>query len=135
VLVRLSDIKANILIVDDNAETRSAIRMTLGLESQVSYKFKEAGTAESGLQSVKSNEPNIIILDLHLPGKSGFDFLSRLNKMKPRLKERVLILTADDSLKNIWQAESHGVNAYHFMGKPFESDELRAQVLGLALTN
>lgn len=133
--LELSDVKANILIVDDNAETRNAIRMTLGLESQVTYTFTEAGTVDSGLQLIESVEPNIIILDIHLPGKSGFDFLKKLSKLRPVLKKRIIILTADDSMDNMWQAESEGVNAYRFMGKPFESDELRAQVLGLALAN
>lgn len=131
--MKLSDVKARILIVDDNADTRDAIRMTLGLESQVTYTYTEAGTVDSGLRSIKTDEPNIIILDIHLPGKSGFDFLDTLSKIQPALKDRVIVLTAEDSMKNLWQAELKGVDVYRFMGKPFEGDELRAQVLGLAL--
>ncbi|HSW79257.1 MAG TPA: response regulator [Candidatus Saccharimonadales bacterium] len=132
---KLSDVKAHILIVDDNEDTRNAIRLTLELESQVNYSFKEANTVSKGLKFFKSFKPNVIILDLHLPGENGFAFLEKLRKIRPSANDAVIVLTADDSFKNLWRAESSGVDAYHFMGKPFEGSELRAQVLGLALLN
>ena len=132
---KLSDVKAHILIVDDNDDTRNAIRLTLELESQVNYSFTEANTVDAGLKKFKSFKPSIIILDIHMPGQNGFDFLDKLTKLKPAASDCVIILTADDSFKNLWRAESSGVNAYHFMGKPFEVNELRAQVLGMALAN
>lgn len=132
--MNLSDVKAHILIVDDNEETRNAIRMTLELESQVAYTFAEASTVAKGLNLIKKFKPNVIILDIHMPGANGFAFLDKLRKIFPGAKDNTIILTADDSFKNLWNAESKGIDPYHFMGKPFEGNELRAQVLGLALT-
>jgi CheY-like chemotaxis protein len=131
-ITKLHHIKAKILIVDDNAETRNAIRLTLESEAEGAYTFKSADTVPAGLKAVDSFKPDVIILDLHMPGQNGFDFLDSLSKHTfPKFK--VVLLTADNTLKNLWEAESKGINAYHFMGKPFEGDELRALVLSLVL--
>jgi CheY-like chemotaxis protein len=131
--LELSDIRAKVLIIDDDADIRNAVRLTLESESGVNYVFSEAGNVASGLTAVKSTKPTVIILDLHMPGENGFDFMNKLQKdgLFPRAK--VIILTADNSIKNLLEAESKGVNAYHFMGKPFVNDDLRALVLSLVL--
>lgn len=131
--MKLLGAKARVLIVDDNAETRNAIRMTLESESYVAYSFTESATVASGMKVVENWQPDVIILDIHMPGENGFDFIDGLDKRHLPKKKNILVLTADDTLKNIWQVQSKGIDAYRFMGKPFESEELRAQVLGIAL--
>ncbi len=131
--MKLSGVKARVLIVDDNIETRNAIRMALEYEPYLAYAFTESGSVASGLSAVDNWKPDVIILDIHMPGENGFDFLDKLDEQRASKKNNVLVLTADDTLKNIWQVQSKGIDAYRFMGKPFESEELRAQVLGIAL--
>ena len=46
---------------------------------------------------------------------------------------KVIMLTADDQLDNIFKAEDKGIGAYHFLGKPFDISELQALVLDLSL--
>ena len=132
--MKLSDIKAKVLIVDDDADIRRAVRMTLESEPVVSYAFTEAGNVVSGLEALKSTGTDVVILDIHMPGKNGFDFTHKLEKDKSLPLAKVIILTADDSIKNLLKAESKGVDAYHFIGKPFISDELRATVLSVVLS-
>jgi DNA-binding NtrC family response regulator len=127
------DIKAKVLIIDDDADVRSAVRMTLELEPGVNYAFSEAGDVPTGLKALKSTDSDVVILDLHMPGEDGFDFIDKLEKAKSFPLAKVIILTADDSIKNLLKAEREGVNAYHFIGKPFASAELRALVLSLIL--
>ena len=131
--MKLSDIKARILIVDDDADVRNAVRMTLESEQAVNYTFSEAGSASSGLDALESAKSDVVILDLHMPGEDGFDFMDKLKKTAFLPMTRVIILTADDSGKNLWEAVNRGINAYHFIGKPFVNDELRALVLSLVL--
>jgi CheY-like chemotaxis protein len=131
-ITKLHHIKGKILIVDDNAETRTAIKLTLESGTNGTYVFKSASTVSSGLKAIASFQPDLIILDLHLPGQNGFDFLDSLKDYNFS-ESNVVLLTADNSLKNLWEAESKGVNAYHFIGKPFEGDELRALILGMLL--
>src|SRR5215475_10926482 len=97
--LKLSDVNAHVLIVDDNAETRNAIRLTLELESEVKYTFLEANSVSKGLSAIKKFKPNVIILDLHFPGQNGFTFLDKLRKIRRNAAEKVIILTADDSFK------------------------------------
>jgi CheY-like chemotaxis protein len=131
--LELSDIKARVLIIDDDADIRSAVRMTLESEYGVGYVFTEADSVASGLIAIKSSQPDVIILDLHMPGENGFDFMNKFKKDTSLPAAKIIILTADDSIKNLLKAEGKGVNAYHFMGKPFISDDLRAMVLSLVL--
>ena len=131
--MELSDIKAKVLIVDDDADIRSAVRLTLESELGARYTFSEAANVTSGLKALKSSRPDVVILDLHMPGEDGFDFMNKQKKDSSLPKTKMIILTADDSFKNLWKAENRGINAYHFMGKPFVSDELRALVLSLVL--
>lgn len=129
----IADIRAKILIVDDDADIRSAVRLTLESELGARYTFTEAATVPSALQALKSAKPDVVILDLHMPGEDGFDFMNKQKRDSSLPQAKVIILTADDSFKNLWKAENKGINAYHFMGKPFVSDELRALVLSLVL--
>jgi CheY-like chemotaxis protein len=130
--VKLSDIRAGILIIDDNADVRTAVRMTLEGEPGVRYEFTEAGSAASGLQALKTVKSDVVILDLHMPGEDGFDFMTKLKKTKLLPLTKVVVLTADNSSKSLMRSVRKGINAYNFIGKPFVSEELRALVLRLA---
>jgi len=131
--LELADIKAKVLIIDDDADIRNVVRMTLESESGVNYSFAEADNVASGLAALKSTKPTVIILDLHMPSENGFDFMNKLKKDHSLPRTKVIILTADNSIKNLLKAEVRGVNAYQFVGKPFVNDELRATVLSMVL--
>jgi DNA-binding response OmpR family regulator len=82
---------------------------------------------------MKAIKPDIVILDLHMPDKTGFDFMNIVQKNKLLAKAKVIMLTADDTLGNLFKAEHKGIGAYHFLGKPFNISELQALVLDLSL--
>jgi two-component system alkaline phosphatase synthesis response regulator PhoP len=123
--LKLSDVKAKVLIIDDDADVRSAVRMTLESERGAKLSFLEADNVPSGLKALKSANPEVVILDIHMPGEDGFDFMNRLKQDESLPQPKIIMLTADDSIKNVWRAEKKGIDAYHFIGKPFRSDDLQ----------
>ena len=122
-----------ILIVDDDFHIRDSIRLALVEQDFVKVEISESIDVASGIQQLKNLNPDIIILDLHMPDKTGFDFIDIARKDESFAQVKVIILTADDTLDNIFQAEAKGIGAFHFLGKPFSVADLQALVLSLSL--
>jgi DNA-binding NtrC family response regulator len=122
-----------ILIVDDDAHIREAVRLTVEEQDFLNVEVTESADVTSGIQQMKDIRPDIVILDLHMPGKTGFDFMDIVHKNKLLAKAKVIMLTADDTLGNLFKAEHKGIGAYHFLGKPFNVSDLQALVLDLSL--
>jgi DNA-binding NtrC family response regulator len=122
-----------ILIIDDDASIREAIRLTVEEQDFLNVEVTESADVTSGIQQMKDIRPDIVILDLHMPGKTGFDFMDIVHKNKLLAKAKVIMLTADDTLGNLFKAEHKGIGAYHFLGKPFNISDLQALVLDLSL--
>lgn len=122
-----------ILIVDDDASIREAVRLTLEDLDYLDIEITESADVASGIQKMKGTNFDIVILDMHMPDKTGLDFMDIMNKDKLSTRAEVIMLTADDTLENVFKAESKGIGAYHFIGKPFNISELQALVLSLSL--
>jgi DNA-binding response OmpR family regulator len=122
-----------ILIIDDDASIREAVRLTVEEQDFLNIEVTESADVASGIQQMKAIKPDIVILDLHMPDKTGFDFMNIVQKNKLLAKAKVIMLTADDTLGNLFKAEHKGIGAYHFLGKPFNISELQALVLDLSL--
>jgi DNA-binding response OmpR family regulator len=122
-----------ILIIDDDANIREAVRLTVEEQDFMNIEVTESADVASGIQQMKAIRPDIVILDLHMPDKTGFDFMNIVHKNKLLAKAKVIMLTADDTLGNLFKAEHKGIGAYHFLGKPFNISELQALVLDLSL--
>lgn len=104
-----------ILIVEDHADIRKLIRMTLEFEN---YEIHEAATADQGLEMVRQLRPDLLLLDIMMPGQlDGLD-LCRLAKSDPALgMPRVVLLTARGQAKDIEAGMNAGADAY--LLKPF----------------
>lgn len=122
-----------ILIVDDDADIRDAVRLSLEEQNYLAIDVTESSDVVSGIEQMRIINPDIVILDLHMPGKTGFDFMDLMNQDKNLARTKVIMLTADDTLANIFKAEDKGIGAYHFLGKPFNVSELQALVFSLGL--
>jgi DNA-binding response OmpR family regulator len=122
-----------ILIVDDDAGSREAVRLALEEQDFLNIEFAESSDVTSALKQLKDIKPDIIVLDLHLPGKNGFEFMDIVHKNKLLGSTEVIMLTADDTLENVFKAEYKGIETYHFLGKPFNISDLQALVLILSL--
>jgi len=115
---------AHILIVDDDNRVTSALRRTLAYEG---YQISVAANGEAALFIVRSRPPDLVILDLMLPGIDGFEVCRRLRSVGDGIA--VLMLTARDAVADRVAGLETGADDY--LVKPFASEELLARVKAL----
>lgn len=115
-----------VLIIDDHADTRTI------LSARLTKHHYNTVFAADGLQATavaRQVQPDVIILDLGLPGGSGFVVLQRLKSNTMLVGTPVIILTADESPESKLKALAAGAAAY--LQKPVEEDALVAAVDGV----
>ncbi|MGQ0814231.1 MAG: response regulator transcription factor [Gemmatimonadota bacterium] len=110
-----------ILIVEDEADMAFGLHKLFESEG---YSVKSAENAETAHDLLESFKPDVLILDLMLPGKNGFQFLSELRSLDKRT--RVLVLTARAEHESHVRALSSGADDY--VTKPFSTEVLLARV-------
>jgi signal transduction histidine kinase len=121
------DLKAStILVVDDHRYVRDMVRALF--ESQ-GYRVLEAADGDEGLAIAQSHRPDCVLLDVRLPGMSGFDVLDHLSQ-DPRTRETpVIMLTAsDESLESMDRALRGG--AVDYLTKPMSPARVAIRVRG-----
>jgi DNA-binding response OmpR family regulator len=110
----------SVLIVDDDEDILTAI------EEAFKITGAEVSTAKDGNTAVKmamDNNPDLLVLDAMLPGRSGFLVLEKLKGKKPRgSKPYVIMITGNTGKRHQVWAESLGAEAY--INKPFPMDRL-----------
>jgi two-component system response regulator AtoC len=117
-----------LLIIDDDADIVAAIRMALEDQEYVTLTVSHSNSVLDGLEQAEVLRPDIIILDLHMPDKSGFDFMDAIRHNKLQEKLKVIMLTADNSVQNVLTADDKNIKPYRFLGKPFNITDLQAAV-------
>ena len=122
-----------ILIVDDDAACREAIRLALIEQDFIDIEFSESASVACAIQQMTAIHPDIVILDLHMPGQNGFDFMDIVHKNKRFADTEVIMLTADGSIENCFKAEIKGIKAFHFIAKPFNISDLQALVFSVGM--
>jgi DNA-binding NtrC family response regulator len=110
----------SLLIVDDDDTARYGMRRAL----EERYKVVEAPNAADARRIVASEAPQLILLDIEMPGESGLDFLRALKASGNT--PQIIMITAYGSEKVAVEAMKSG--AYDYLPKPFEVDELRLVV-------
>ncbi len=111
-------------IIEDEESISKLITLYLAKEKMDSKAFFNAEDALQELNSGK--QPNLIILDLNLPGMSGFDFLEELKKKYQKDIPSVMILSARDTDEDIIQGLGYGAD--DFVTKPFSPGVLMARI-------
>jgi two-component system, NarL family, response regulator NreC len=99
----------SVLIVDDHALFRAGLRSRLELEQDITS-VGEAATAEEAVSKVRSLQPDLVLLDLLLPGTSGPDAIPKLAEVSPR--SRVLVVSSQAAPSSVRQALSAGAAGY-----------------------
>ena len=109
-----------ILVVDDEPGVQESLRMLLKSEGDV----RVAGDVEAALREISLATPDVVLLDLVMPGRSGLDLLAELGERGVRAP--VIVLTATNTVNAAVEAMKRG--AADFVTKPFELDALRLKV-------
>ncbi|MEI8074149.1 MAG: response regulator transcription factor [Bacteroidota bacterium] len=112
--------KEEILIIDDEPQIRKLLE--INLESN-GYKVSQAETANEGMKMAANHPPDLILLDIGLPDKSGQELLLELRSW---YNHPVIILSVLDSEDEIVKALDNGANDY--VRKPFRTNELLARI-------
>ncbi len=110
-----------VLVVDDQPEVRAAAARWLAREG---FEVEVAASAEEALSALSRGTPDVVCLDVELPGMNGMEALERMLRLQPGL--RVLVLSGHDEREMGLDAARRG--AAGFVGKPFNRSQLGAAV-------
>jgi CheY-like chemotaxis protein len=111
---------ATILVCDDDPSLRELVRAVLGSR----YRFVEAADGTEALMLAREERPNLIVLDVMLPGLSGIEVLEELRSTEALKEIPVVVITAWSHAEIAVQV----AGADRFVSKPFDPDELSTAV-------
>jgi two-component system nitrogen regulation response regulator NtrX len=109
--------KSRILVIDDEAAIRDSLRMTLEYEG---YEFVGAATGQEGLALAEREGPDLVLLDVKMPGMDGLEVLERLRSMNESLP--VVVISGHGTISTAVEATKKG--AFDFIEKPFASERV-----------
>ena len=98
-----------VVVVDDHAVVRAGLRRVLEAEPDIEV-VGEAGTARDAILETRAAKPDVILLDVVMPGESGIDTLPKLQKEAPAAK--VLVLSMQDDPRYVREAFAAGASGY-----------------------
>ncbi|HRW05619.1 MAG TPA: response regulator [Caldilineaceae bacterium] len=112
-----------VLIVDDEANIVISLEF---LMQQAGYRVDIARTGHEALEKLTSFQPDLVLLDVMLPGISGFDLCQRIRQTAAWASMKIVMLTAKGRDVEITKGLALGANAY--ITKPFSTKTLLAEV-------
>ncbi|MDR3192329.1 MAG: response regulator transcription factor [Treponema sp.] len=115
--------QGNILIIEDEKELSDIVAVYLGKEG---FEVRAVETAENGFALLESWKPELVILDINLPGMDGFEFLERFRRENT---VPVMVVSARDGDEDLIAGLSGGAD--EFVTKPFSPKVLTARVRAL----
>jgi CheY-like chemotaxis protein len=117
---------ARILICDNEAPLRLLVRATL---EPAGYELHEAVDGDEALALSEEVRPDLIVLDMMMPGRTGLEVLAALRGTPALASTKVILLTARTQATDRAQADAAGAD--RFLAKPFSPAELERMVAGL----
>ncbi|MGE5302963.1 MAG: sigma-54-dependent transcriptional regulator [Alphaproteobacteria bacterium] len=109
-----------LLVVDDEAGVRQSLQMIFNK----SFRVMEANSADEAVQKVTDEKPDVVLLDIVMPGADGLAVLKQLKSIQPDCQ--VIMLTALNTARTAFTAK--GTGAFDYVTKPFDVEELRMRV-------
>ncbi|MDQ3985583.1 MAG: response regulator [Actinomycetota bacterium] len=110
---------ARVLLVDDEPDIRLLARIALQAEG---HDVTEAATGEEALELVETEDPDLVILDIRLPGLDGWEVLERVRTDRDPDTMPIVMMSAHSSDSTLERARRAGSNDY--IVKPFKVDDL-----------
>ncbi len=112
--------KGRILVVDDEFGPRESLRFLFKND----YEITSADNVDDGIRMLREQAPDVVILDIKMPGKNGIDGLQEMRQVDPCVS--IVMLTGFGSLRTAQLAMRYGANEY--VRKPFDTHEMRTIV-------
>jgi len=98
-----------VLIVDDHALVRSGLRLLLEAEEDVTVE-DEAGNADEAVRKARLHKPDVVLLDVVMPGRSGLEAAPEIRQAAP--KAQILVLSMQDDPSYVREAFASGASGY-----------------------
>lgn len=109
---------ATVLVIDDERAMRDACCQALGRDG---YRTETAENAETGLQKARQTKPDVVLVDLKMPGMGGIELLEKIRDIDAHIVS--IVITGYATIESAVEAMKR--NAYDFLPKPFTPDHLR----------
>lgn len=115
-------LRKKIMLIDDD---RTFIALIQGVLRKNNYDVVVASNGQEGIDCVNQERPDLIILDVLMPGMTGYEFIQKLRKIDPEYKKLpIIVISARKSMKdffNMWELS-------FFIEKPFQPQELLSKI-------
>jgi two-component system response regulator NreC len=98
-----------VLLVDDHAVLRAGLRLILDREEGIEA-VGDAPTAEDAIRSLPRLDPDVVVIDVEMPGMGGFEGAAKIRERSPRAK--ILMLTMHDQARDVRRAFESGADGY-----------------------
>ena len=118
----IAEMKQMILVVDDDMMNRRIAERILGNEFDVVC----ASSGSEALESIKEHIPDLILLDIHMPGMDGFEVMQRIHENETYKEVPIILLTADNDRETEVRGFKEG--ALDFIAKPFIAEVMQQRV-------
>jgi excisionase family DNA binding protein len=106
-----------VLVVDDDARLREFMRVNLEMEG---YSVREASSADEALEAIDDQAPELVLLDVVMPGVDGWQMLQRMQERHGSIP--VIMFSGQIDANSATEAEERGARG--FVGKPFDPQQL-----------
>ncbi|QHM71991.1 two-component system response regulator NarL [Mixta intestinalis] len=100
---------ATILLIDDHPMLRNGVKQLIHLDPQLQV-IAEAGNGEQGIALAEQHDPDLVLLDLNMPGINGLETLDRLRRID--LSGRIVVFTVSNDEEDVVSALKRGADGY-----------------------
>lgn len=119
----------NILLAEDNDDHALLIQMALERATRIPIQVHRANNGDEAIKMVEEVRPDLILLDLKMPGRTGHEVLEAIKADDEFRRIPVAVLTSSDRDEDV--AESYGLGGNHFITKPENPAELEVRLRSL----
>ena len=119
----------DVVLAEDNDDHAVLIRMALERASKLPVEVRRARNGDEAIELVEAQLPDLLLLDLKMPGRSGHEVLERVKGDDHTRRIPVAVLTSSDRDDDV--AKSYGLGGNHFITKPEDPAELEKRLRSL----
>jgi len=105
--------KKTLLIIDDDETLRSSLAVFFKTKD---YQVTEAVNGKAGLDAIKSEQPNAVLLDIMMPEMTGIELIKAVSESNPDMLDRITLMTNSSSMNYLSEAVDLGVLKYVLKG-------------------